>query len=253
MKELLSKFTFGFLMAQLFPGAIAVTSLSCAFLALAEECPHDGSGFVGYVLDTWSMSVPRVILFLVLATGMGMLIHGVHWTIVAALENRNDPDDPKPLWTLKRYGRTIAVQILCGPFTMLSELACLLRTKGIRPLLIDENVPCLGPNKMPMFDFLQDFYLSFAQFYAHTAYALLMGLLCLASAFRHIGFSFGRVLLILVLYAGTGIFFLLGRIQLQTLFRAEVALAEGLSIGGIASPPTGQKGGPRPDTKPEEP
>lgn len=90
MKDFISKLTFGFLMAQFFPGAVVVFAVRCA---IADRHYHPGDTLwhtiseVGPSLFTNTFTM--VVLGL-LAIGVGMCIHGMNWAVLAWLEHVSD-------------------------------------------------------------------------------------------------------------------------------------------------------------------
>lgn len=91
---------------------------------------------------------------------------------------------------------------------------------------MNENIPGISPDRMEQFNFLQDFYLHFGQFFAHMAYALLFTTVCACMCL--VGrWDGSRVGIAILLYFSTSVLFLLGRIQLGSLFWAEAALVGG--------------------------
>ena len=226
-KELFSKFTFGFLMAQLFPGVVAFSALSLA--VKADRSQTATSDLLTFAASAWEGMVAKpawIPAYLFLAVGIGMLIHGLNWTVLAWLENNKNPDDPQPVRDSFWHGGLVLWQIFGGPIKMVIEIAWLLVARGLEPLAMDENIPKIPPEHMPHFLFLQEFYLYFAQFYAHTAYAMLFAMPCLAMTFSWIGWSLKRVVLLVVLYFATSLLFLIGRVQLNTLFKAELEICD---------------------------
>ncbi len=226
-KELLSKFTFGFLMAQFFPGAVAVFAVALAADSYAADEQSPGlwpaaCSLYGHMLETPS----RIAIYAFLAAGTGMLIHGLHWTVLAWLENHGNSGKPRPSRESFWHRRCILFQLVFGPIKMVIETLWLLVAPNLKSLAMEENVPRVRPARMPNFIFLEEFYLYFGQFYAHTAYALLLSMGCLVVALFRVGWTVNGGLLIAGTYLGTSIFFLLGRVQLATLFIAERALCD---------------------------
>ena len=219
-RGLFSKFAFGFLMAQLFPGAVGVLAIFLAVKTFGTESIGLADQ-VDYLWGELEKSPALIAVYLFLAIGTGMLIHGLNWTVLAWLENHKDPDNPKPVHESFWHGRLLVFQLLVGPIKMVAELVWLLFARGVRPLILEENVPKIKPERMPNFIFVQDFYLHFSQFYAHTAYALLLSTICLSLGICHLGFTPQRFLWLLISYLATSVFFLMGRVQLMTLFAAE--------------------------------
>jgi len=225
MKEFLSKVTFGFIMAQLFPGAVAVLSLTAPFQA--KKC--DQGYTVGMVIQKvdgfWFETPTRIIVLLFLAMGVGMLIHGIHWATLAWLENRLD-GEPRPVNEVWYHRRRVAVQVLFAPLIMIGELVGTLFARRTKTLIIEENSPYTLEERFPAYAFMQEFYLYFGQFYAHTAYAMLLAILCATCVWTRLGWTWPRGLLLLGLYCACGVLFQIGRVQLGTLFGAEEQMKE---------------------------
>jgi hypothetical protein len=223
MRDLISKVTFGFAMAQLLPGAIVFSTI---VFTLNRDDGIKGQGLYNQLksmLEPWSSSAFGVVVFLIISTGIGMLIHGLNWTVLAWLENRNG-GEAKPVRETKWHKWSFWKQLLSGPLIMICELLYLLfKAPNIESLTMDENVSDIKEKQMKQFQFLQDFYLHFGQFYAHTSYALLVvlvcGIICCVQnpTKLNLYIAFG-------LYFLTSFFFLLGRIQLSSLFKAETSL-----------------------------
>ncbi|MCX7014856.1 MAG: hypothetical protein NTW86_20285 [Candidatus Sumerlaeota bacterium] len=223
-KEFLSSFTFGFLMAQLFPGALTLFALSAPILALGIAPNASLADLACAVCDKWFTTPTRVVLFLFLAVGIGMFIHGIHWMILAWLENR--ADSPRPVRQLWFHRMPFWTQLLLAPAWMVVEILWLLvAVRGLDKLTMEENVSELPPERFEAFEFLQEFYLYFGQFYAHTAYALLISIPCVLA-------SLGRVRpgecawAAALLYFAAAVFHLMGRVQLASLFKAERKLLD---------------------------
>jgi hypothetical protein len=132
------------------------------------------------------------------------------------------------------------MQILLSPIKISWEvLAFLFTARKIRDIAIAENVPAIDQNKMEAFNFLQDFYLNFSQFYAHTSYALVVAFIAVGIASPFLGFSWGLVVLLACIWVASGYFFVISRIQLACLFFAENELrsdsqgAPGEGIGKV--------------------
>jgi hypothetical protein len=239
MKEFLSKFTFGFLLAQLVPGAVAVLFVSMVVAAYAWQSGEpSGAVLLRSALEQWSFRHGyQVVIFLVCSIGAGLLIHGLNWTVLAWLENGSDPlangdeqptgtDDGMPLNPVSSsfwHEWRIIWQVLLGPVKMTYEAASLpFQACGISALVMDENVTKIRASDEPLFNFVQDFYLYFAQFYAHTAYALLLGLACLGWSLWVMGVAWAEALVLMVaLYLLTSVLFLLGRVQYTSMCGAE--------------------------------
>ena len=226
MKDLISKLTFGFLMAQFVPGAIVVCSLSvlCGAYSLEE---HDSIIKIAKELKAYLSSVESGILFIALCTGAGMLIHGVHWAVLAFLETvfRKEEDgevDRRAMYETFWHKLPVFLLVLLGPIIILLEtLGFFVLGRKTKNLTTSENVPHIHKDKMDAFNFIQDFYLHFAQFYAHTAYALLIAFISLLIFMWSFGVPKKGICLLIIAYVLAGVFFVLGRIQLATLFIAE--------------------------------
>jgi len=224
MKDFISKITFGFLMAQLLPGAIVVFAITCVTkvdsdtTSLKELLENVGQDWFGTTLST--------ILFIFVAVSIGMMIHGLNWTVLAWLENKGDPQSLKSARETWLHKRWFWLQLLLSPFFMVYEILNLLfRAPNIDCLTMDENISNIKEDSMESFLFLQEFYLNFGQFYAHVAYAFLITTIC--TLIHYINNRTCTIFMMLIfIYFLTSLFFLLGRIQLGSLFKAEIELAE---------------------------
>jgi hypothetical protein len=235
MKDFISRLTFGFVMAQLFPGAVTVFALTFAYMAFDGSLPNGIVAAVGTVLSTWENGSTAHRIFLAgMFLACGMLIHGIHWTILGTLEqewslgkSKLDPE-PKSSFDFERDRTSLAYQFLIGPFRFFHELYLVIRRRGVIRAAGRENVARIDDCWMKQHEFMQDFYLYPAQFYAHTSYALiccLLALLGFMARFGSGGFTYGltprRAFLFVLLYMASSAFFILARVQLATLFRAE--------------------------------
>jgi hypothetical protein len=235
MKDFISRLTFGFLMAQLFPGAVTVFALTFAYLSFDGKLPDGIVASVNMILKTWENGSPAGKLFLAgLFVAFGMLIHGIHWTILGTLEQewairklRLKPE-PESMFDFPRDRTTLAFQFLIGPFRLFYELFLVSRRRGVVRSAVRENVGCIHGDWMKQHEFMQDFYLYPAQFFAHTSYALVfctLAMLGFVGRFASGTFTYGltprRAFLLLLLYMASSAFFILARVQLATLFRAE--------------------------------
>ena len=222
MKDFISKVTFGFVMAQLVPGAIAVSSLLFLYVSLGVESPTSMLSVAHLAAARASEDILRQVALLGLFVGAGMLIHGVQWAVIGFLETRF-----KSVFNTYWHDLPIGAQILLGPVKIVREFVELLvRCRHVRDAGVDENVSKVAESRFPQFEFLQEFYLHFAQFYAHTAYALVIAVLSLVSFTAIHGLTWKRIGVCCGLYLASGLFFVIGRIQFQSMFRAEEALAE---------------------------
>ena len=213
-------------MAQLLPGAVVIIVLSC----LSGNFEHESNTCLKQILchieNFWFMSSFTIIAFLFVSVAVGMLIHGLNWTILAYLENRDNSKEPKPVRDTNYHKWKLFKQLLLSPFIMIYEIIILIiKTKNIGQLTMDENIGNIKSEYMEQFQFLQDFYLSFSQFYAHMGYAFLTTLFA-ALVYLLRKPSLGLLYSIICFYLLTGVFFLLGRIQLGTLFKSENVLRE---------------------------
>ncbi|HPC94254.1 MAG TPA: hypothetical protein PLU87_04870 [Sedimentisphaerales bacterium] len=226
MKDFISKVTFGFLMAQLVPGMVVVMAFTCMSQSEAPDGDVCFRAMLEHIEACWSPSAFRTAAFLFLSCAVGMLIHALNWMVLAWTENKSDVDNPKPVRETRYHKWPVLIQLLIGPFVMVYEvLSLLFKAPSVTHLTMDENVKCFKQDCEWRFQFLQDFYLHFGQFYAHTAYALLVAtVLCLVNLFRCLCGT--NITLAIIAYLLTTVLFLFGRIQLSTLFRAETELAE---------------------------
>ena len=228
MKDLISKVTFGFLMAQLVPGAVAVFSLSFLWVTFTGAAPTAIVTAAQQVATVWTSSATGVIVFLAFSTGMGMAIHGLHWAVLGFLEEYYKDQETGKLrrvcdtfW----HDKPVGIQILLSPVKIWIEIG-LLFWKGRRlcDIAVEENVCFIDKDNIDAFKWLEDFYLHFAQFYLHTSYAI--SFLCVS---LFISVLFGRGLewsgislgILVGTWLASGFFFVIGRIQFATLFRAE--------------------------------
>lgn len=236
MKDFLPTFTFGFLMAQLFPGGVAVLCATFPYVTLTSDKVVRLTGLFNKVGDVWFGSARNTVVFLFAATATGMFIHGLDWVCLGwqthAVDERNRPkfDEnqesvDRPLRHHPFHRKNLAVQFVTAPWEMVAELLSLTRVPKLSCVAMGENVPRMQPTHMPIFSWLQDFYLYFAQFYLHMAYALLVGIPAVILSFIFWGeVSLFRILFVISLSSMMSFFFLLGRIQLLSLFKNEMTL-----------------------------
>jgi hypothetical protein len=229
MKDFLSKFTFGFILAQFFPGAISIVSISTIYWSLTNKKITSIIDLFLFTCKHWIGSNQNIIIFVSLSIILGMVIHGINWSVLGAIENHRKKSISETYW----YNKTIFVQLLLSPITMLRELILVLKVNSIDSLAITENVSKIKPKYMPNYNFLQEFYLNFGEFFSHVSYAMIISLLCmLVNTFilfaNHSIYilSWHRIAFLLLLYFMISILFLIGRIQLVTLFNAENELRE---------------------------
>ncbi|MCK4809777.1 MAG: hypothetical protein KAS99_02425 [Candidatus Omnitrophica bacterium] len=227
MKDIFGKITFGFFMAQFVPGAICVLGIGILFIHSPEIGRLTLLAAFQESLNFWTLSTITKLIFLTLSIGAGMAIHGLHWAVLGFLETFNLKDDKKNKSISETFWHNwpIFLQVLVGPIKIILEvLAFFFLGKGIDSVSIEENVPDISKDKMGAFQFIEDFYLHFAQFYAHTSYALLIALI--TSTIVCIKFNFVKCGIIILIYLFCGLFFIIGRIQLTALFKAENELKE---------------------------
>lgn len=224
MQDFISKVTFGFVMAQFVPGVIVVLSLSFLYATIFGN--HLGVREVIYTsMDIWVESTSRLLVFSAFSIAAGMAIHGLHWAVLGFLENHRKKSIANSFW----HDKIIFCQIFLGPIKIVCEILWMLFCgKSIKELAIQENVGILDHTKIEGFKFLQDFYLHFAQFYAHTSYAMVVlisvpiAVMCsptLSFSWPFLGFLF------LAFWVGCGFFFTISRIQFQALWLAEESLS----------------------------
>jgi len=224
MDQFLSRFTFGLLMAQVFPGGVFLLSLTSPMLAYRQSPATMSQLFLG-IGNLWFNSTKSAAVFLFIAGGLGMFIHGISWIVMAWLENHEKKGDRvTPVRESFWHECKLGFQVLLSPIKMLLEMLWVLRAPNIDSLAMEESGAFILPADKPIYDFFQDFYLYFAQFYSHTAYALLFSLFSMVATWLIIGFTIPRAILVLLVYFATSMFFLIGRVQFASLFKAENVL-----------------------------
>lgn len=223
MKDFVSKVTFGFLMAQLFPGATAVFATAFIFFTWETPQPDAITATADDVLRRWGASTSAQLLFLVaLCIAAGMFIHGLQWATLGSLERRLGGDVYRTPW----YQQPLWRQIVGGPVRILREFGeFVVLTSSVPAASMYESVTKIDCAFMQQFDFLEEFYLATGQFFLHTAYALMVVNVAIVSYFAAYGITGRRLILLAMAYLLTGLFFVLGRIQMCSLFDAERALA----------------------------
>lgn len=227
MKDFISKVTFGFIMAQLLPGAVVVFAITCASSSEARESEESFRQAILNVSFQWFGDSLKATCFLLISVAVGMCIHGLNWAILAWLEWVSD----KKGWESVRgdlywHKLPLWLQLIISPVAMIIEVIWLLVAGKLDYVIMRENVPRIDKDKMSQVTFLQDFYLDFGQFYAHMAYVLLTTTICSVICCIR-SFELVRLAVAVFLYISTSVFFLLGRIQLGSLFGAEEELVEG--------------------------
>jgi hypothetical protein len=237
MKDFISKVTFGFLMAQLVPGMVVVMAFTGICKSGAPDVDVCSRTMLEHIETCWFPSAFRTATFLFLSCAVGMLIHALNRTVLAWVENRRSINDPQPVRETRYHKWSVWMQLFIGPAIMIYEVWTLLRkAPNLTCLTMDENVECFKQDCEWRFQFLQDFYLHFGQFYAHTAYALLLTIaFCMVNTFRCP--CLRNFTLAIIAYFLTSILFLFGRVQLSSLFRAESELAEGTGTQRTVSDP----------------
>lgn len=240
MKDLISKVTFGFLMAQLLPGAVVVIVFTCMIGSSGLESEVCLKQTLDRIENHWFRSTFTILAFLFVSVAVGMLIHGLNWTVLACIENKDGVENPKSARDTKYHKWPFWRQLLLSPSIMAYEVLVLVaKTPNIKRLTMDENISHIEADYVQQFQLLQDFYLYFGQFYAHMAYAFLVTfILAILCWFRDLSLGFLGV--VLILYFLTAVFFLLGRVQLGSLFKAETALRKKSSNEDQPPPAAGQ-------------
>jgi hypothetical protein len=223
MKDLVSKATFGFLMAQLFPGAVLVLSLAFVLALIRGTPPNSLWQAFAAILDGWSSATAAAkLLLLGCCIGAGMAIHGVHWSVVGHVEHRE-----RMLADSRWHRRRLAIQVLLAPVQIVVEVVALFRhVKDLSHARVEENAPYVNKDAFATFEFLEEFYLYSAQFFVHTAYALLGSFCSIVVFVLKQGTTERRLLMLLAVYLIAGLFFVLGRLQLNTLFAAELDILD---------------------------
>lgn len=220
-------------MAQLFPGAVVLLSISTCVFA-NQSTAYTISLAAETALNFWTSSSANYLFAFMISMGLGMAIHGLNWSIIGFMETAYDPDDKdlgiyESFWHDKR----IIYQIILAPIKMVIEIADFLwKGKAIKNMLLRENVGDIPKDKWDAFIFVQNFYLYFAQFYAHTAYALLITLSCIFWFSLFINGHWVHIATMAICYVLGGGSFIVSRIQYGSLFTAEYELAGKLDADG---------------------
>src|SRR4029077_16587213 len=141
MKDILTKATFGFFMAQLFPGSVIVFSIAFVYAVSQGSAPNSILATADRVLTLWnSDSVPQQLFLLALCIGAGMFVHGIHWTLLGYLENKNKSifnsyDCTLPFW----------LQVVIAPVKLiLDTVELFLLARHIKSITLTENAPNVG-------------------------------------------------------------------------------------------------------------
>ena len=226
MKDFISKVTFGFLMAQLLPGAVVVFAITCASMSNTYGTEKSFQQITTNVGSAWFEDSFKTVSFLLISIGVGMFIHGLNWSVLAWLEWIQRKKGWKSLrGDLYWHKLPILLQLIISPFVMIIEIIWLLTAKKLYHLIMYENAPRIDSGKFSQFIFLQEFYLHFGQFYSHMAYAFLITTICILTCCIR-SFGADRLVICVLFYLLTSMFFLLGRIQLGSLFKAEEELVK---------------------------
>ncbi|MFS8085973.1 MAG: hypothetical protein ACMG6H_10115, partial [Acidobacteriota bacterium] len=167
MKELLSTFTFGFLMAQLFPGATAVLSISSGYVTFVTGVQSGLVRLFSTVGDLWFGSLRTTVVFLFVSVAAGIFLHGVDWMTLGGLYSKYPAGVP----SFPFHKLPVFIQLLFSPLNMIYEWWILISRKNLASVTVGENAANIDPTLVPNLNYLQDFYLHFAQFFIHMAYA----------------------------------------------------------------------------------
>lgn len=225
-------------MAQLFPGAVTVLFVTAGYLVVTAYWAGTVvtvipslSALFSLVGNIWFASNLYLIIFLFFSVATGMFLHGLGWMILGWetcgwTDGKLDENKYVSVREFSFHCKALWKQIFLGPLWMFVEILNLLRVPGIKWVALEENVSKTNPDAMPVFTWLQDFYLYFAQFYVHMSYALLIGWVSAVVTVLAMGLSIRRILFLLALYALTSLFFLMGRTQMATLFLNEGLLQQ---------------------------
>lgn len=223
-------------MAQLFPGAVTTFALACIYFTAFEVPTTTLVSTADFVLSRWTEAKTAHQLFLVgVCIGAGMFIHGLHWSVLGFLEHRYHRVTESP-W----HARRLFVQVVAAPAQAVAEVMFMFfGAKNIYEAEMEENTPRIHQDLMKQFEFLQDFYLYPAQFFAHTSYALLAILSSVTVFITVHGFTWKRVSIWLVTWLAIGVFFVVARIQFRSLFTAETELKKNSELLFAVAVPLG--------------
>lgn len=225
VKDLFSRIVFGFVMAQILPGAVVAFGIYEIFLSRFYRGAAQVNFAMDILTDNVSSSALNLVFFVLLSLFFGMGIHGLHWSVLGFVEHRTGRAVHKSRWHRSR----IIIQMLLSPIQIIYESICfLINGRWIIRLRVEENLPNIGKDKFDAFQFLQDFYLYFAQFYAHMSYALLFIVSVSIFLFLRgsLELSIENFALVSIAWLICGAFFIFSRIQFASLFNAEHALKE---------------------------
>ena len=220
-------------MAQLFPGATAVTSVSCAFVTFVNGPQSGLLRLFSMIGDMWFASLKGTVVFLFLSAAAGIFLHGIDWMTLGGLYDKYPEAGVRDF---RFHKRPIAFQLLMAPLNMIYELGILISRKHLDSVTVGENAPYVDSGLLPTLKYLQDFYLHFAQFFIHMSYALLVSLIMFTLIIRRMGFTTQRAALLVLIYFVLSAFFLMGRAQLHILFSSERVLVSKSAVP-VAIPP----------------
>jgi len=213
-------------MAQLFPGVLLLLSISVAIEALFTK-QTTLSNCIESSISNLTSNPTRSVLAIMLSVGLGMAIHGLNWAVIGFIEYEYDKENKdKGIYESFWHDKRILWQILLGPVKMLIEICDFLwRGKELKNILLQENVNDIPREKWNAFMFVENFYLYFAQFYAHIAYALISVILTIIifMIFAHAEWKYAFLLIMCWIACGGA--FIVSRIQYGSMFTAEWALA----------------------------
>jgi len=213
-------------MAQLMPGAVVFHVVSIVFIWMPIE-PITYYTSLLIPASYWLETSFRIGIFVLGSTASGMLIHGLHWSVLGALESKYES-----IFDSFWHDSFIFVQILIGPIKIVGEWFIFLQSKKIRSLRIEENIPRVKPENLKAIELLHEFYLHFSQFYAHSSYSLTVASIIFLYLFIKSwilwGFiqSYDLLLFSLAIYLLAGFMFVIARAQLSSLFNAEMDIYE---------------------------
>ena len=231
MKDLFDKFAFGFIMAQLVPGTVIVLSATLFAVDAQEISPLSRTEVAKSVLQIWTSTPSLQVVLVVLSVAAGMTIHGMHWSILGYYESCDRDGGVFSKWWHRKLWTIVLIGF--GPLLAIWELlSFLVFGRDTAEVALDENAPKIPNDRIAAFTFVEDFYLHFAQFYAHTSYALVFACCCVVYFCVTNSVFTSNLPFIGGLYLAAGTFYVFGRIQLASLFLAEQELA-GIPLKGI--------------------
>ena len=224
MNDLVNKLAFGFIMAQFVPGAILVLSFTFFFFDFSLNPKPNIEQLIEFTASYWNAGVSLKVVFTLLAAIAGMIIHGLNWAVLGYYESIYSEGGVSQTWWSKHLSPIGYLTI--GPILSIWELVVFLCCGwDISRVAIDENATEINKDGFLAFTFLQDFYLHFAQFYAHTAYAMVFSIIGFSVLARIYSIWDTLGFVIICMYPLSGLLYLLSRIQFFSLFNAEMELA----------------------------